>query len=131
MISSTVGFLSKTKAWGRVSLLLAVSGCVLCASCGRSNSSAGDALNIYGWSDYHDEALIREFTQATGIKVRYDVFDSSDAVEAKLLAGPTGYDIMTVSNPYLAAKFRLRSTKISIALDYQIGETQIGRSSIW
>jgi spermidine/putrescine-binding protein len=64
-------------------------------------------------------------------KVRYDVFDSSDAVEAKLLAGATGYDIMTVSNPYLAAKFRLRSTKSSIALDYQIGETQIGRSSIW
>jgi putrescine transport system substrate-binding protein len=88
-------------------LLLIASNCALYTGCGRSGSVADDSLNIYGWSDYHDEALLHKFTQVTGIKVRYDIFDSSDAVEAKLLAGSTGYDIMTVSNPYLGRQVPL------------------------
>jgi putrescine transport system substrate-binding protein len=82
-------------------------GCLLSAGCGRSNPDSADVVNIYGWSDYHDELLLRQFTKATGIKVRYDVFDSSDAVEAKLLAGSAGYDIITVSNPYLGRQVPL------------------------
>lgn len=50
--------------------------------------------------------MILEFTRKTGIHVTYDVFDSSDAVEAKLLAGSTGYDIMTVSNLYLGQQVK-------------------------
>ena len=56
----------------------------LLAGCGRPAPANADVLNIYGWTDYHDEAMIREFTRQTGIRVRYDAFDSSDA---KLTAG--------------------------------------------
>jgi putrescine transport system substrate-binding protein len=80
---------------------------VLNGGCGRTTPADVNVLNIYGWSDYHDDALIREFTRKTGIKVTYDVFDSSDSVEAKLLAGATGYDIMTVSNPYLGRQAKI------------------------
>jgi putrescine transport system substrate-binding protein len=58
-------------------------------------------VNIYNWSDYIDPRVLEEFTQETGIKVRYDVFDSNDVVETKLLAGRTGYDVVVPSQTYL------------------------------
>jgi len=90
------------------SLVTPLAVCMLVAACGRSSSSGDrDVLDIYGWADYRDDVLISEFTRATGIKVRYEVFDSSDAVEAKLLAGATGYDVVNVSNPYLGRQVPL------------------------
>lgn len=88
-------------------ILSAMTACALCVNCGHSKISDSDVLNIYGWTDYRDEAMIREFTRKTGIHVTYDVFDSSDSVETKLLAGGTGYDIVTVSNPYLGRQVKL------------------------
>ena len=55
-------------------------------------------LNIYNWTDYIDPKMLEQFTTETGIKVRYDVFDSLETLEAKLLAGHSGYDIVTPSN---------------------------------
>ena len=55
-------------------------------------------LNVYNWTDYIDPAVLEKFTAETGIKVRYDVFDSLETLEAKLLAGHSGYDIVTPSN---------------------------------
>ncbi|NML16615.1 polyamine ABC transporter substrate-binding protein [Azohydromonas caseinilytica] len=51
-------------------------------------------LNIYNWSDYIAEDTIRNFEKETGIKVRYDNFDSNEILHAKLVAGRTGYDIV-------------------------------------
>ena len=51
-------------------------------------------LNIYNWSDYIAEDTIKNFEKETGIKVRYDVFDSNEVLHAKLVAGKTGYDIV-------------------------------------
>jgi putrescine transport system substrate-binding protein len=51
-------------------------------------------LNIYNWSDYIADDTIRNFEKETGIKVRYDVFDSNEVLNAKLLAGKSGYDIV-------------------------------------
>ena len=51
-------------------------------------------LNIYNWSDYIAEDTLANFTKATGIKVTYDVFDSNEVLESKLLAGSTGYDLV-------------------------------------
>ena len=87
--------------------LLALAACALITACGNSKPAGADVLNIYGWTDYHDEVLIREFTHKTGIRVTYDMFDSSDAAEAKLLTGGSGYDIMTVSNPYLGRQVNI------------------------
>jgi putrescine transport system substrate-binding protein len=55
-------------------------------------------LNIYNWTDYIDPAALEKFTAETGIKVRYDVFDSLETLEGKLLAGHSGYDIVVPSN---------------------------------
>lgn len=55
-------------------------------------------LNIYNWSDYIGEKTLENFTKETGIKVRYDNFDSNEILHAKLVAGKTGYDIVVPSS---------------------------------
>lgn len=55
-------------------------------------------LNIYNWSDYIAEDTIKNFEKETGIKVRYDLFDSNEVLNAKLAAGKTGYDIVVPSS---------------------------------
>jgi putrescine transport system substrate-binding protein len=59
-------------------------------------------VNVYNWSDYIDESIIQDFTKETGIKVVYDVFDSNEILETKLLAGGTGYDIVVPTGSFLA-----------------------------
>lgn len=51
-------------------------------------------VHVYNWSDYIAEETIAEFTEATGIKVVYDVYDANETLEAKLFAGRTGYDVI-------------------------------------
>ena len=55
-------------------------------------------LNIYNWSDYLAEDTIPNFEKETGIKVRYDIFDSNEILHAKLMAKNTGYDIVVPSS---------------------------------
>ena len=59
-------------------------------------------LNIYNWSDYIGEDTIKNFEKETGIKVTYDVFDSNEILEAKLVSGNTGYDLVVPSLQYLS-----------------------------
>jgi putrescine transport system substrate-binding protein len=51
-------------------------------------------LNIYNWPDYVPEGLIAAFEKESGIKVNYDTFETNEALQAKLVAGNTGYDIV-------------------------------------
>ncbi|MFM9435457.1 putrescine transport system substrate-binding protein [Janthinobacterium sp. CG_23.3] len=51
-------------------------------------------LNIYNWSDYIGDDTVKNFEKETGIKVRYDVFDNNEILNAKLVAGKSGYDIV-------------------------------------
>lgn len=74
------------------SLLMAVS---------AASAEEDKVLNIYNWSDYIAEDTIENFEKRTGIKVNYDVFDSNEVLEAKLLAGNTGYDIVVPSGSFL------------------------------
>ena len=55
-------------------------------------------LNVYNWSDYIADDTIANFEKETGIKVRYDNFDSNEILHAKLVAGRTGYDIVVPSS---------------------------------
>ncbi|MDM4769569.1 polyamine ABC transporter substrate-binding protein [Solimonas sp. SE-A11] len=55
---------------------------------------ASKTLNVYNYSDYIAEDVIPGFEAKSGVKVTYDVYDSDEVVEAKLLAGSTGYDIV-------------------------------------
>jgi len=59
-------------------------------------------VNVYNWSDYIDNSILTDFTKETGIKVVYDVFDSNDLLETKLLAGGSGYDVVVPTGPFLA-----------------------------
>ncbi len=65
-------------------------------------SAQSRTLNVYNWSDYIDESILTDFTKETGIKVTYDVFDSNEILETKLLAGGTGYDIVVPSGTFLS-----------------------------
>lgn len=65
-------------------------------------SAQEKTVNVYNWSDYIDESIIADFTKETGIKVRYDVFDSNEILETKLLAGGSGYDVVVPSAHFLA-----------------------------
>ena len=59
------------------------------------------ALNVYNWSDYIDPAVIEAFQEETGITVSYDVFDSNEVLETKLLTGNSGYDVVVPSAYFL------------------------------
>lgn len=67
-----------------------------------STNAADRVVNIFNWSDYIDEGVLTDFTKETGIKVVYDVFDSNEILETKLLAGGSGYDIVVPSGTFLA-----------------------------
>ncbi|WP_349437313.1 polyamine ABC transporter substrate-binding protein [Pararhizobium sp. A13] len=58
-------------------------------------------VNVYNWSDYIDASILEDFTKETGIKVVYDVFDSNEILETKLLAGGTGYDVVVPTATFL------------------------------
>jgi putrescine transport system substrate-binding protein len=75
----------------------------LALACGLFFSAAAPAqedkvLNIYNWSDYIGEGTLAGFEKETGIKVRYDNFDSNEILHAKLVAGKTGYDVVVPSS---------------------------------
>ena len=63
-------------------------------------------LNVYNWSDYIAEDTIEKFEAETGIKVNYDVFDSNEIVEAKLLTGSTGYDVVVPTANFLERQIK-------------------------
>lgn len=64
-------------------------------------------LNVYNWSDYIDPYAVARFTRETGIRVRYDVYDSLETLEGKLSAGRSGYDIVVpTSEPTFARLVR-------------------------
>jgi putrescine transport system substrate-binding protein len=70
-------------------------------------AQAGDkVLHVYNWSDYIAPDTIANFEKESGIKVVYDVFDSNETLEAKLLAGKSGYDIVVPSNNFLAKQIK-------------------------
>jgi putrescine transport system substrate-binding protein len=65
-------------------------------------------LHIYNWSDYIAKDTVAKFEKESGIKVVYDVFDSNETLEAKLLAGRSGYDIVVPSNNFLAKQIKAK-----------------------
>lgn len=82
----------------------------LCASlplfvaCGgeQPDSEDDNIVNVYNWADYIAADTIDKFEEEFGIKVNYDVYDSSEIVDVKLLAGNTGYDVIVHSNSFSA-----------------------------
>jgi putrescine transport system substrate-binding protein len=68
---------------------------------GAPEAGGDKVVNVYNWSDYIDPTVLEEFTKKTGIKVNYDVFDSNQVLETKMLTGHTNYDVVVPSAPFL------------------------------
>ncbi len=66
-----------------------------------ASMAAAEEVRVYNWSDYIDEELLTKFEDETGIKLIYDVFDSNEVLETKLLAGGSGYDVVVPSGTFL------------------------------
>lgn len=71
------------------------------ASSSAAVTDAEKVLNVYNWSDYIEPSVVPAFEKEYGIKVNYDVFDSNEVLETKLLAGRTGYDVVVPSASFL------------------------------
>jgi putrescine transport system substrate-binding protein len=71
------------------------------AAAGPSTESGPKVVHVYNWSDYVDPAVLEKFSAETGIEVRYDVFDSNEVLETKLLTGQSGYDLVVPSAYFL------------------------------
>ena len=88
-------------------LLAGVSGCGGPSGAQPSAASAAEkVLNVYNWSDYIQPAVIGEFEKEYGIHVNYDVFDSNEVLETKLLTGHTNYDIVAPSGSFLERQIK-------------------------
>ena len=75
-------------------------------SVGSAVAQEEKVLRVYNWSDYIAEDTVASFEKETGIKVVYDVFDSNEVLEAKLLAGNTGFDVVVPSSDFLARQIQ-------------------------
>ncbi len=67
---------------------------------------AAPTVHIYNWSDYIGQTTLADFEKETGIKPLYDVFDSNETLEGKLLAGRSGYDVVVPSNHFLGKQIK-------------------------
>jgi putrescine transport system substrate-binding protein len=89
-----------------VYLLPLMAGCIClaallagCSGASHAGQDGGDesVLNVYNWGDYIDPAVVSDFEREFGIKVNYDVYDSNEMLETKLLVGRTNFDIVVPS----------------------------------
>ena len=87
---------------GRVLAMLGAAVCALVLLAPEPALPKERVVNYYNWSDYQDPTVLDDFSRQTGIKVRYDTFDSNDTLEAKLLAGKSGYDVVVPTAYFLA-----------------------------
>ena len=84
--------------------LAMLAACLALAACGGDKTqdaskpaapgAEAKVLHVYNWSDYVAEDTIARFQQASGIKVVYDVYDANEMLEAKLVTGGSGYDVV-------------------------------------
>jgi putrescine transport system substrate-binding protein len=82
-------------------LIVATLAAAMLAGSATLASAQERVVNVYNWSDYIDDSILEDFTKETGIKVVYDVFDSNEILETKLLAGGSGYDVVVPTASFL------------------------------
>ena len=87
------------RAVGLMTILAVLAACSGGRDEARTDSAAGEekVLHVYNWADYVGESTIADFEARTGIKVTYDVYDSNEVLQTKLLTGGSGYDVVVPS----------------------------------
>jgi putrescine transport system substrate-binding protein len=86
-------------------LLLLLIACVAVSGL-KSEAAEERRLFIYNWTDFIGRNTIAEFEKQTGIKVTYDVYDSEETMDARLLAGSSGYDVVIASTEYFGREIK-------------------------
>ncbi|PTT28106.1 polyamine ABC transporter substrate-binding protein [Pseudomonas sp. HMWF021] len=69
---------------------------------GSTAACADETVNISNWNSYIAPDTLTSFTQTTGIRTTYDIHDSNEVLESKLMTGNTGYDVVSPSNHFLS-----------------------------
>ena len=105
---------------------------LMLTACGKkleipaTTSSAAAAeekiLNIYNWPDYIAKDMVTSFEKGTGIKVNYQTFENNEGLQAKLVAGNTGYDIVVPGAVFA-------KPQIEAGLLQKLDKTKIGNIS--
>lgn len=97
-------------SWGfkRIVATLSLSVGVLYAISFHALAAAAEdkRLFIYNWADFIGPKTIAKFEKATGIKVTYDVYDAEETMEARLMAGSSGYDIVSASTDFFSREIK-------------------------
>ncbi|HWM67748.1 MAG TPA: polyamine ABC transporter substrate-binding protein [Steroidobacteraceae bacterium] len=75
------------------------------SACGPDAHDA-KVLNIYNWADYIGKDTVAQFEKETGIRVVYDTYDADETLEAKMMAGDSGYDIVSTSTDYFSRQIK-------------------------
>src|SRR6201996_4500208 len=78
-------------------------------ACGSDRHAGGaeeKVLYVYNWADYIGKSTLADFERATGIKVVYDTYDADETLEAKMMAGDSGYDVVTTSTDYFSRQIK-------------------------
>jgi putrescine transport system substrate-binding protein len=93
---------------GGARLCLALAAAAALAGCARAGRPPHRQrlLYVYNWADYIGKDTVRDFEAKTGIRVIYDTYDSDETEEGKLLAGDSGYDVVTASTDYFARQIK-------------------------
>ena len=74
--------------------------------CACSRDPREKVVNIYNWADYIGKDTLAQFEQETGIQVVYDTYDADETLEAKMMAGDSGYDIVSTSTDYFSRQIK-------------------------
>ncbi|HEY2684789.1 MAG TPA: polyamine ABC transporter substrate-binding protein [Steroidobacteraceae bacterium] len=73
---------------------------------GPSAVAEDKELFIYNWADFIGPDTIARFEKLTGIKVVYDIYDAEETMEARLMAGSSGYDVVSASTEFFSREIK-------------------------
>jgi putrescine transport system substrate-binding protein len=91
--------MASARPWASAAALAAA----LVCGCGRESRNE---LHIYNWADYMGKDTIAQFETATGLRVVYDTYDADETLEAKMMAGDSGYDVVSTSTDYFSRQIK-------------------------
>jgi putrescine transport system substrate-binding protein len=98
-----------TAAVAAAALAAALAAAVLSAcgaGAGSTPARATGELRVYNWADYIGKRTIADFEAQTGIRVIYDTYDADETLEAKMMAGDAGYDVVSTSTDYFSRQIK-------------------------
>jgi putrescine transport system substrate-binding protein len=95
-------------------LLAVAAATVLISGCGSDPHATADGrgapeeklLYVYNWADYIGKSTLADFERDTGVKVVYDTYDADETLEAKMMAGDSGYDVVSTSTDFFSRQIK-------------------------